>query len=291
MLAENLLDDISFSKEEQEQYHQISKIAGAALEGFAKDYMLGKISFQKALSLMENINIPELHIYTVNLMFLLECSSFLLEKYKKAHISDELFINAMRDIKYKLDECKRTKKIYGISTMKWYEGFLTLERLAIGRLQYDITLSEEPIQLQNHYIDTGDLILSCHIPSSGPLKPELCLESFKMAYNFFKDRLSNEILPIKCVSWLMYPPYKKVFGEQSNITDFVRNFEIVNVRDTDCFNDSWRVFGEDYDGNEDKLSRHTQLQRSFVDYIKQGNGFGFATGIMLFDGERVLTRK
>lgn len=292
MIAENLLTDIGFTVEEQDEYLKYREAAEQQLAAFAEGFMNGKITFTDATAGARSHCGNFMHEYTADLLFVLECSGFLLEKYEADGLSRDMFINSMQDIKYKLDECKRVKNVFGTFVAWWYEDFLSMKRMALGRLQYDIRKYDgERVVIQGYEINTGDFILGCHIPSAGPLTPELCMDSFKRAYTFFRDRLKENILPIICHSWLLYPPYEKVFGEKSNTVNFARYFEIIDVKQTEKFSDAWRVFGMGFEGDTAALPNNTSMQRNFIDYIGNGEPFGDATGIILFDGERALTRR
>lgn len=292
MLVKNLMNEIGFTKDEQNKYYEYKNLIGTRMDSYAEDFMRGKLSFNEALDNVHKFQSCELHQYTIDLLFVLECTSFLLEKYESNGISKKIFIDTMKDIKYKLEECIRVKNIFGIFVIEWYENFLYLKRIALGRLQYDIsTYNGDAITINHYTIHKGDFVLWCHIPSSGPLNPELCIESFKMAYDFFAGKLNNGILPIMCCSWLLYPQYREVFGEKSNIAVFTSRFEIVDVQHDEKFNDMWRVFGVECDNIDiNDLPSNTTMQRNFIQYMKKGYSFGEATGFILFDGENVLTQ-
>lgn len=292
MLVKNLLSEIGFTNDEQKSFYEYKNIIGRKTDNYAEAFMHRNISFNEALAEVRKFQSRKLHQYTIDLLFILDCTGYLLEKYEADGISKNIFIDSMKDIKYKLEECIRVKNIFGTFVAEWFEGFFCLKRFALGRLQYDVqTYDGSAITINDYTIHKGDFILNCHIPSSGPLASELCMESFKTAYKFFKDKLSNDILPIGCDSWLLYPPYRKVFGEKSNISDFASNFEIVKVKNAEKFYDMWRVFGaKAEDGDINNLPANTSMQRNFIDYIKEWPSFGTAEGIILFDGEKVLTR-
>ncbi|MDD6308015.1 MAG: acyltransferase domain-containing protein [Clostridia bacterium] len=292
MLVNNLMNEIGFTKDEQNKYYEYKNLIGTRMDSYAEDFMRGKLSFNEVLDKVHKFQSCGLHQYTIDLLFVLECTSFLLEKYESNGISKKIFIDAMKDIKYKVEECIRVKNIFGIFVVKWYEKFLDLKRIALGRLQYDIsTYNGDAITINNYTIHEGDFVLWCHIPSSGPLNPELCIESFKMAYDFFADKLNNGILPIMCCSWLLYPQYREVFGEKSNIANFKSNFEIIDVQNKEKFDEMWRVFGVECDSIDiNDLPSNTTMQKNFIQYMKKGYSFGVATGFILFDGENVLTK-
>ncbi len=291
-MVANILTEIGLSAEQQEKYLQYKAIIGDKLFDLAKKYMQCEISFADAVE-KAHLQISEkLHKYTINALFVIECMPFLLEKYNKQSISQEIFINSMKDLKYKLDETKRVDGIFGIEPIFWYERFLDMRRFAFGRLQFNVAEFEHEDTTVNGYtVKKGDFVLACHIPSAGPLKPEMCEQSFKMAYEFFKDRVSGGILPVTCQSWLLYPPYKSVFGETFNTADFMRNYEIIKTEETEKFKDAWRVFSMHFDGDVKKLPKETTMQRNFINYIEKGGSFGVGAGLALLDGKSVITRK
>ena len=291
---EKLLAEIGFAEEDIKEYKKYEELDGGKISALAKEYMNGIISYADAV---EKAHTANMHEYTADLLFVVECASLLEKKYEEKGIARERYIDAMRDIKYKLDECKIAKGVFGIFAIKWFEGYFALGRMVFGRLQYGFGgYDREPVTIKGYHIETGEFILACHIPSGGPLKPEMCIESFKMAYEFFKDKLKDGILIIICSSWLLCPKYiGPVFPETSNTAAFAKYFEITEERNHDKFYESWRVFGVEYDGNPDNLPTDTGMRRRFVEYIKANKDnpepFGAATGIILFDGEKVLTQR
>ena len=111
-----------------------------------------------------------------------------------------------------------------------------------------------------------------------------------MAYALFPKRVKNGILPVFCGSWLLYPDYAEVFGANSNIIKFAKDFHIFFVQIQETFRDGWRVFNTLCYDNPDLLIQSTSMQKNFVRYIKENRPFGSGTGILLFDGEKVITQ-
>lgn len=287
-----ILEKIGFCETQNEAYLKYKALIGDEIFALAKAFMQGDIPFSDAIKKAHLLESDTIHKYTINAVFVIECMPFLLEKYKENGISEEIFINSMKDLKYKLDEVFKVDGFFGVEPIDWYERFLDLRRFGLGRLQFNLDEYDfTDVVLNGHTLKRGDFAIACHIPSAGPLTPELCKHSFEMAYEFFKDKVSGGILPVTCYSWLLYPPYKQVFGENSNTYDFIRNFKIVDVRETETFGDAWRIFYKSYKGNVNELPQETSMQRKFADYIKQGGNFGLAYGVILLDGKEILTRE
>ncbi len=291
MLFENLLDKIGFDNEKKREYFKYQDMIGDKIEVYSKKYMCENMPMSEALENIHKFKSENISEYTIDLVFLLNSTGFLYDEYRKKGISEGIFINTMKDILYKVNECMKFKGIFGTFVVGWFDGFFKLDRLGLGRLQYDICPETEEIKLSKYTINAGDFVLGCHIPSAGPLKHELCMESYAMAYNLFKDRLKDGILPIKCHSWLLYPEYIKVFQKAcKNIFKFISDFEIYNLNKQEKFEDAWRIFYTDYDGDTDKLSGETKLQREMREHIKNGGTFGEGQGVILFDGKNVITQ-
>lgn len=295
MIAENLLEKIGFTPKMQEDYRKFRAIADERIFLYAEEYFFGKMTMEEAKEKLDAIEPENMSIYTVYLLFVLECTQWLKEKYLQNGRTEEMFITAMKDILYKERECEKRYGVFGIEAFNWYSGFFSMTRFAATRLQFDkSTRTDEPIKLSNYTVETGDLIFNCHIPSGeGPLTYEKRLASYKDLYNFYKDELKDGILVIHCATWLFYPEYiKSVYSETSNIVDFSKDFEMYDAISRSDFANAWRVFYKDFEGDTSILPQETSLQKAFVKYLEeQPENHGYGCGVVLFDGEKILTRR
>ena len=196
---------------------------------------------------------------------------------------------------YKVRECRKHYGYCGVVTPRFYQIFRCV-LFGLGRLQYATLVYEEETYTSGGYaLNSGDRVFACHIPSSGKLTPELCMESLDRAYQFFKNDLKDHILPVCCGSWLLYPPYtEKVFPEGSNTKAFSRMFDVISTNDWgENFAISQIVFGMPYGGDPEILPQNTSLQKNFVSYIRSGGSFGSGYGILLYDGikKEIINRR
>ena len=273
-----------------EQYVYYANILDEMIVPICDAYFKDEITFKEALEQAAELATQEISHYTTELIFIIESARYLEDKYLQCGVPRTIFVDSMKDITCKVRECLSTKGVFGTFVAWWYDRFFDMTRMGFGRLEYDIDVYPgETIEIGNYVMDKGDFVLTCHIPSAGPLYHELCIDSYKKAHEFFGDKLKDGILPIHCHSWLLYKPFIPVFGEQSNIYDFICDFEVFRTEHSGKF-DEWRVFGKEYDIYKDVLPTDTRLQRNFTEYIKNGGTFGAGDGIILFDGEKVLTR-
>ena len=222
-----------------------------------------------------------------DLLFWLHCVLYAQAQYRQMGIPEEIFWDTVKDVGYKLEECKQVSGKCGVVST-WFFLHFDWQLAAFGRLQYQVRGFPKDHYAWNGYeLNCGDTVYACHIPSSGKLSEELCLDSLQRAYEFLKKDLKTNILPVACSSWMLFPPYvEKVFGEGSNLKAFARMFDVVDVTLKEDFDDGWRIFGPAFQGSAEGLPQDNSLRRSMVRYIKDGGEFGYGYGILLYDGEK-----
>lgn len=235
----------------------------------------------------------ELSPYTVWMLMLIEASQRTRAAYKNDGKPDELFWNTFADLRYKAIECKENYDVWGTFVAFWYPIFYSCEIVKLGRLEYqDYTYTlDEPYTKNGYTVKKGDKVKSIHIPSSGePFDEAARLESYKLAYEYFKDELDGKPLVCMCHSWLLYPEYAKLLGENSNITSFQRDFDMVKWEEEDEFGDAWRLYGPEHTKPTAELPERTTMQRAVKKHLLSGGKTGEGIGILLFDGEKIINR-
>lgn len=210
------------------------------------------------------------------------------KKCEELGIEHEIFRSTMRDIAYKIEECKTVKGTCGVFVDFFFLNF-GFKLFEIGRLQFHIyTYSGRDYTYGDTVIKSGDKVFFCHIPSSGKLTPELCTDSFQRAYEFFKKRgnIKGNVMHIFCASWLLYTPYvENNFPEGSNLRKFAEMFDVYIDLEREVFTEGWRIFGKVYEGTTEGLPSDTTLRRNFIKYINDGKSFGNGYGMIFYDGE------
>ncbi len=289
-----VLKQIDFTQEEIELYLKYKSIIGNSLDGIVSDYLSRKIKVENLVPLAKEI-FPDINEYTLQLMIALECTDAIYERCIKAQLGNEGFILTMRDIRCKVTECFARRKVFGISTLGWFDRFVFLYCYSFVRLQFDVTKHDyRTISYGNFTLNKGDFVLKCHIPSMGKLLHEDCIASYKQAYDYFKNELKDGILPIVCYSWLLYPPYLKPFGVNSNIGQFASDFFIYTSTTLPSLRSEVTtiVYSTiDQTTPIDKLPQDTSLQKRFIDHLKTYDyNYGIGRGLILFDGEKVITK-
>ncbi|MBQ8599985.1 MAG: DUF5596 domain-containing protein [Clostridia bacterium] len=225
------------------------------------------------------------HIYAAEMAFFLYAALPLREVYKENGYSDELYLDTMADLRYKVKECHDIYGIWGTVAGSWFRDFYLLKRFKLGRLQYE----PRPLRFAEYKgYKQGDIFYGCHIPSCGPMTPEAVLDSLKRAHTFYRAKLKDGILPVHLRSFLIYPGHYEVYPEDSNLKKFYEMFDVVGGDEKPDNPYIWRIFGcencEDYTA----LPERTSLQRRFKEYLLSGKCMGSGDGFLLFDGEKII---
>jgi len=236
----------------------------------------------------EEVGIPEEKLYMI---YFIGLSQHLMKLYEEQGLPMEIYWDSMSDLKVKLFECKNVYDIWGTFVGGWFYGFFRLDRFKIGRLEYEVVGCEiEEYKKHGIELRKDDKVINIHIPSGEPFTFDIRLDSYKRAYEFYKQYRKGDLIAFVCSSWLLYPENKDFYPEKSNIIDFTDDFEIFASGEQDEFHDSWRVFGKPNETPIDQLPEDTSLRRAYKKRLIEKGSFGFGKGIIIFDGEKVLTK-
>ena len=226
--------------------------------------------------------------YEIQLLYYISISQKLRELYEKNGYSYEMFYSAMCDLKYKAKECFGLHGIWGSFTRNWFHGFYSLERFAFGRLQFDFRVMGEEQDINGIHLGKDDTVINVHIPSSGPLDRDECLEAYKQAHEFFAEYRFGGVTVFHCHSWLLHPALKKILPEHSNIIKFQSDYTIMAQQDTERFNDLWRVFNVPNETAYDELPEGNSLKSGIKRWLCDGNRLGYGRGVFCFDGKSII---
>lgn len=223
------------------------------------------------------------------LLFILEHIGSIYDKYKTLNIPEDIIYDTISDIRVKVDECINIKKVLGIIWPEWFALLYKAEIVKLGRFQYAFE------KFKHGYYEKNDVILSqcmpavhVHIPrSSEKMDDETRSKSYKMAYQFFKERypemLQNGFLPVLCETWLFFEKHKDFLDKNSSILRFMSEFDIISKTEWDVFLDGEFLFGLSCIENKnfDKYPQETTLEKAYVKWMSTGNKTGTACGIKL----------
>ena len=225
-------------------------------------------------------------LYTLHGLFVIKAFLMGREAFV-ARLGEEIYRDTSADILCKTAECVARYDVVGTSSLPWYEGLLRGQTIGIGRLQYRL-VKFRPESYERHGLTLkhGDPVVTIHIPSSGPLTAELCLDSYRRAYAHFSSNFSGGVVPFVCHSWMLYERNREFFPDGGNLMRFMGDFEILENTEGDSEN-LWRIYGKQYD-DPSLLPRKTRLQASLADYLTAGNKMGIGYGVFAHDGQKIL---
>jgi RimJ/RimL family protein N-acetyltransferase len=225
--------------------------------------------------------------YSINLIYLIRISKSLQKRYEEVRWTQQMFRDAMMDLKYKLQECHQMYDIWGNFVIWWELGFFDLSRVALGRLQFEIQEFSSDYTRDGFYIKKGEPIINLHIPSSGPLHEKDCLQAYKAAAKFYKKNFPGKVIWFTCSSWLLYPQNKKMLPAESNIVKFMKKYDIFACQVDDKKEDLWRIFYQESHKPASELPRTTSLQRACADWLQAGRSLGVGQGIFYMKKEDI----
>lgn len=286
-----LMEKTGFPQEARAAYQEAAaKLDSAKMEEAIRHYYEVGFRLEEAQPLVEEMaQASGVSVYTVWGLFLALAAERAREDYIKAGISEDVFFATFSDLRYKTIECKHVKGVWGTFVAFWYNIFYQVKIVKLGRLEYEfIQYKGEEQTVAGVTVKPGDRVLNIHIPSSGePFDEAARLASYQMAYEFEKARGHEGPLVCVCHSWLLYPGYREVLGEKSNIVGFMNDFTLTGTEESG-FEDAWRVFGPAAEGPVEALPEETSMQRKFKKYMQAGGRHGCGRGVLVYDGEKLL---
>lgn len=230
--------------------------------------------------------------YTFAMLFMMRASQRLKERYRKANIPEALFWHTMTDYRYKIIECHELTGQWGNRSGPWQNRYFIMSTIAIGRFQFEKKeFQYELYEKAGVTIHRGDPVYSLHIPSSGmPFDRQARFDSYRHAYEYYQCKQQGKPLLLVCNSWLLYPGHAEFLPSNSNILDFMKDFDIIDSDESDDFKDSWRVFGKACSLPPQQWPRDTSLRRAYAERICGGGKTGTGYGVLIFDGEKIINK-
>ena len=230
------------------------------------------------------------HPYTVDALFVAAAFYTMHERYT-ARYGEEIFLDTARDLVWKLRECRDVYDTVGTRAASWYDLLLRCKIFALGRLQFHtVTFPFTTATLKSGKLTAGQKVIKVHIPSSGKLGREECLDAYRRAYRFFRQEFEGERIPFVCFTWMLSPRIAEGYRAGSNLAGFYGDFEVFDVKDDPTEGDFWRIFGFPYREGLDPaaLPRDTALRAHVADIYAAGGGMQFGYGAFYHDGTNII---
>lgn len=231
----------------------------------------------------------ELHEYTVSLLMFLVMAEKLLERYKERGFSEELWLHSLRDLRYKVHECRRVHGINGSFVSWWFPGFYKLTRFAFCRLQFEIISLPNDYTVGGRLLKKGSKAINMHIPNTGTkLTHDSVLESYKQAAEWFKGEFEGEPIVFICTSWLLSPWHKEVLPPTVNLVQFFDDFKLVESGQYETYSALWLLFDKDVTKDISSLPRDSTLRRLYADRVEKGEATYWGKGVFIYEDGKII---
>lgn len=218
--------------------------------------------------------------YTLDLLFLIGISRRTWELYEEKGISREIFHDSMADMHWKLLECHRMYGIWGTFVAGWFPWWFELKRFALGRLQFELIPFGDEYEKDGVVLHKDTTVINVHIPSCGPLKPELFKDSYARAEKFYGDVLQGRPLVFVCHSWLLFQPHEEILPEYSNIRAFMADYDVYGTEEGN--GDLWRIFYGAEENGFENLPENTGLEKAYKKWLTAGHMAGASKGVYVY---------
>lgn len=270
----------------------VHAVGNGAITALVDEYISGTAPYTELTRrLNDAAESAGVHPYTVNALFVAAVLLAEREEYTACY-GEEIFRDTARDLVWKLRECHQIHRIAGVPSSTWYDRILRREIFALGRLQFHtVPFHLDTVILKDGVLAKGDRVIKVHIPSSGALPHEACLDSYRRAYRFFRHEFLGDALPFVCYSWLLGPRIAAGYREGSNLASFYGDYQVFQQKDDPTHDDFWRIFGFPYREGLDltALPRDTALRAHVADIYAKGSGIQIGYGAFYHDGEKILS--
>lgn len=245
------------------------------------------ISYEEVTDSLKTIFISfSINEYTACLLILSLLLIVLEKKYAHKKLPLSVYIDVVKDLKYKALDCEGRFGVWGINGFNWFKEYFEFKKFPFDKLQYQLGHFYGDAVVNGVEIKDGDNVLYVHVPrTGGKLDYESVRKSYDMVDNFIKkyypEYFGDKPTILVFRSWMLFDKWKEVLPATGNFMRFCADYEIVSRADYEDYSTAWRIFYKPYDNNPDEMPQDTTLQRACLDLIKKGEKLGYAKGVYI----------
>lgn len=217
--------------------------------------------------------------YALDYLFYVFCMGHLERRYAEAGLPQRWLDGVAADLLAKLHECHTIHGVWGTYVFHWFPWFFTLQRFAMGRLQFEFRPMHSCVSPDGSLMFCGEPSVNVHIPSGAPLDPDAVEASFQEAAAFYAERFPDRRVLFTCSSWLLFPGHRQMLPPESRIRQFMDFFTPVSGTIDNGKRNLWRIFGTEQVSDLDALPEKTGLQRAYLRWLRSGKPVGNGIGI------------
>lgn len=228
-----------------------------------------------------------IHQFVIHQLFLIFCAEETYSRYQQAGYSEELYWDAVKDLKYKMEVTWEMYGIWGTYCGPWLASFLLMKSFCLGRLQFEILPSEFHYEMAGHTLKPHDLVVNVHIPSFGRLDHDDVLDAYARAAKFFGHLFPDGVVWFHCETWMLYPQVLALIPP-GNMRRFAADYDIVHAFIDPLQDDRFRVFPVPPHVSVSDYPETNTLQRRLKAWLLEGNTMGVGFGLFLWKNGGVI---
>ncbi|GAB3698569.1 acyltransferase domain-containing protein [Mariniluteicoccus flavus] len=192
-------------------------------------------------------------------------------------IDDAASWRALSDLGQQVWVNRLTYAAFGLHTHRWLLVAWSGALAWLGRLQFNLARPE----VDPH---RGELVLSTHIPQSGPLDPDEVDRAFAEAEDFFAAHFPD-LRPawFHCESWLLDPRLAAALPG-SNIAAFQQRWELFGDPQPGTADAVFFTFRRRGDVTADDLTANSRLEALVTDHVRSDEPLHVRHGRIPFTG-------
>lgn len=206
------------------------------------------------------------------LMFELEAALRMAEAYKNKGIPAEIYYDTFKCFSRFVNEYTRMNGECGFDVAHWAYRQVNMSIFRLGALEYEF-IATDGVDAEKH--------IEIHIPSDADFRIESVKASLAKLEEFigtFYPMFTG--VDLLCDSWLLAPALDGLLPESSNIREFRKLFDVVEVDEED--DNFFRfLYGVKDDVPIAELPERTSLQRKAKQHLLDYGKIGSARGIII----------
>lgn len=239
--------------------------------------------FYKALDTIyvdENAKVSEYDLFCPdgkkNLLYFLYFCEDLKKRYEEKNIPQDILYDTLHDIVIWTNVWSDLKGELYLGELDFLQVHFRMDLFKIGRLEFTKSQSWKNVPSKN--IQKGTNVSGIHIPATGPMTKEACIDSIKRAKEFFATYYPEfEYEHMVCYSWLLSDDLTRFFKPDSNIVKFGELFDLIDTKEEDSilsFIIGWKKKREDVKNMEFTTRVQNEIKQAVLNDEKFYVGYG-----------------
>lgn len=228
----------------------------------------------------ENAKVSEYDLFCPdgkkNLLYFLYFCEDLKKRYEEKNIPEDIFYDTLHDVVIWTNVWSDLKGELYLGQLDFLQIHFRMDLFKIGRLEFAKSQSWKSVPSKN--IEKGSNVVDVHIPATGPMKQEACIDSIKRAKEFLETFYPEfKYERMVCYSWLLSDDLTRFFKPDSNIVKFGELFDLIDTEEKDSiigYVIGWQKKREDVKNMEFDSRVQNEIKQAILNDEKFYVGYG-----------------